>query len=160
MDVALWLVVGAALALGLLGTVVPFLPGTPLIALGALIYAAWTGWAIIGPGRLAILVALAGTGYLLHYVAGALGARHAGSSPWGMVGALLGGIVGLFFGVPGLLLGPLLGAIVGELLKTGDLRLSIRTGVAAFIGMMAGALANVAVAVTMIGLFVWWVVRG
>ena len=160
MDIALWIVVGATLALGLLGTVVPFLPGTPLIALGALIYAASTGWAVIGPGRLAILAALAVTGYLLHHVAGALGARHAGGSMWGVGGAILGGIVGLFFAIPGLLLGPPLGAIAGELLRTGDLRLSIRAGVAAFLGMVAGAVANVALAVTMIGLFIWWVLRG
>ena len=160
MEIVLWLVVGAAFLLGLIGTVVPFLPGTPLIALGALIYAIATGWTVIGPGRLAILVALAAIGYLLHYVAGALGTRRAGGSAWGVAGAILGAIVGLFFGIPGLLLGPPAGAIAGELLKSGDLRLSVRTGIAAFVGMVAGAVANFALAVTMIGLFLWWVARG
>ena len=159
-DVVLWLMVGALLLLGLAGTVVPFLPGTPLIFLGALVYAFAVDWMPIGFGRLAILAALSAAGYVLHYVAGALGTRRVGGSAWAFVGALAGGIVGLFFGLPGLLLGPPLGAIAGELLKSGDVRTSIKTGLAAFIGMVAGAVANFAIGVTMIGLFLWWVARG
>ena len=160
MDVALWVVVGVALALGLIGTIVPFLPGTPLIVLGVLIHAVATGWTVIGPGRLAVLVLLGVTGYVLHYAAAAIGTRRAGASRWGVVGAIVGAVVGLFFGVPGLLLGPPIGAVAAELLKSGDLRLSVRTGIAAFLGMVAGAVANFALGVTMIGLFLWWVARG
>ena len=159
-DVVLWVVVGLLLLLGLIGTVVPFLPGTPLIVAGALVYAVATDWTPIGFGRLAILAGLAALGYLLHYVAGALGTRRAGGSAWAVIGALAGGIIGLFFGLPGLLLGPPLGAIAGELVKTGDVRTSIRTGIAAFLGMVAGAVANFAIGVTMIGLFLWWAARG
>ena len=66
MDVAIWLVVGALMLLGLIGTFVPFLPGTPLIFLGALVHGFATGWTPIGLGRLAILGALAVLAYLLH----------------------------------------------------------------------------------------------
>ena len=159
-DVALWMVVGVLLVLGLAGTVLPFLPGTPLIFAGALIHAFANDWEPIGFGRLAILAALSALGYVLHYVAGALGTRRAGGSAWAFIGALVGGIVGLFFGLPGLLLGPPLGAIAGELLKSGDLRTSVRTGIAAFLGMLAGAVANFAIGVTMTGLFLWWAGRG
>jgi uncharacterized protein YqgC (DUF456 family) len=159
-DVLLWAVVGVLLLLGLIGTVVPFLPGTPLIFLGALIHAYATDWTPVGAGRLAILAALSAFGYALHSLAGALGARGGGGSALAIVGAILGGIVGLFFGLPGLLLGPPLGAIAGELLKSGDLRTSIRTGLGAFVGMVAGAVANVAIGVTMIALFLWWTGRG
>jgi uncharacterized protein YqgC (DUF456 family) len=159
-DVVLWLVVGALLFLGLIGTVVPFLPGTPLIFVGALVHAFAADWTPVGPGRLAILGALSALGYVLHYVAGAFGARHGGGSAWAFVGALVGGIVGIFFGLPGLLLGPPLGAIAAEVLRGGDLRTSIRSGIGAFVGLVAGALANVAIGVTMIALFLWWVARG
>ena len=159
-DVILWVVVGALLVLGLAGTVIPFLPGTPLIFVAALVYAFATDWTPIGFGRLAILAALSALGYVLHYAAGALGTRRAGGSGWAVAGALLGAVVGLFFGVPGLLLGPPLGAIAGELLKSGDVRTSIRTGLAAFIGMIAGAVANFAIGVTMTALFLWWAARG
>jgi uncharacterized protein len=159
-DLVLWLVVGALLVLGLAGTIVPFLPGTPLIVAAAFVHAMATGWTPIGVGRLAILAALAALGLVLHHVAGMLGARRGGGSAWAMGGAVVGGIVGLFFGLPGLALGPPLGAIGGELLKSGNLAASIHTGVATFIGMVAGAVANVALAVVMIALFLWWVARG
>jgi hypothetical protein len=159
-DLVLWLIVGALLVLGLAGTIIPLLPGTPLIVVAALIHAIATGWTPIGVGRLAILATLAALGYVLHYVAGALGARHAGGSTWAIVGALAGGIVGLFFGIPGLLLGPPLGAIAGALLKGGDVTTSVRTGLATFVGMVAGAIANFAIAVVMIALFGWWMARG
>lgn len=159
-DIVRWVVVGALLLLGLVGTIVPFLPGTPLIFVGALVHAFATDWTPIGPGRLTILAALSAFGHVLHYVAGAVGARHGGGSAWAFVGAIVGGIVGVFFGLPGLLLGPPLGAIAGEMLRSGDLTTSIRTGIGAFLGMVAGALANVAIGVTMIALFLWWVARG
>jgi uncharacterized protein YqgC (DUF456 family) len=159
-DTVLWLVVGAFLVLGLAGTVAPFLPGTPLIFLGALVYAYATDWAPVGSGRLVILAALSASSYALHYLAGALGARRGGGGAWAFAGAIVGGIVGLFFGLPGLVLGPPLGAIAGELLKSGDLRTSVRTGIGAFLGMVAGAVANFAIGVTMIALFLWWAARG
>jgi len=59
-----------------------------------------------------------------------------------------------------LLLGPPLGAIAGEMLKSGDVTTSVRTGLATFMGMVAGAVANFAIAVVMIALFGWWVARG
>jgi uncharacterized protein YqgC (DUF456 family) len=139
---------------------VPFLPGTPLIVVAALVHAIANDWTPVGAGRLAILAALAAFGYVLHYAAGALGTRGAGGSAWAVGGALIGAVVGLFFGIPGLLLGPPLGAIGGELLKSGDLEASLRTGLAAFAGMVAGAVANVAIGITMTGLFLWWVARG
>ena len=159
-DVVLWIVIGALLLLGLAGTVVPFLPGTPLIVVAALVHAIAYDWMPVTVTRLLILAALTAVGYALHYAAGALGARGAGGSKWAVAGAIVGGIVGLFFGIPGLLLGPPLGAIAGELLKSGDLRTSVRTGIAAFVGMVAGAIANVAIGVVMIALFLWWVARG
>lgn len=159
-DAAVWAVVVVLLALGLAGTVVPFLPGTPLIAAGALVHAIAYDWTAITPFRLGVLIALALLGYALHYAAGALGARHAGGSRWAVAGAIAGGFAGLFLGIPGLLLGPPVGAIAGELLRGGDVRTSVRTGIAAFLGLLAGAVANFAIGVTMVGLFLWWSARG
>ena len=159
-DTVLWVVVGALLVLGLIGTVAPFLPGTVLIFVGALVYAYATDWTPVGFGRLAILGTLCALSYALHYVASALGARHGGGSAWAFAGAVIGGIVGLFFGLPGLLLGPPLGAIAAELFKSRDLRLSVRTGIGTFLGMAAGAVANFAIGVAMIALFLWWAARG
>jgi uncharacterized protein YqgC (DUF456 family) len=156
----LWVIVIALMLVGLAGTVVPFLPGTPLIFLAALIHAIATDWTPIGGGRLTILALLAAAGYAAPHLASAVGARRGGGSRWAVGGALVGGFVGLFLGVPGLLLGPLVGAIIGELLNSGNVVASIETGVATFVGLIAGAVANIALAVTMIGLFLLWVALG
>ena len=153
-------VVAILLLAGLVGSVVPFLPGTPLILLAALVHAFATGFSPIGPGRLAILAGLTVLAQLLDYLAGAVGAKKFGGSGWAVAGALVGGIVGFFFGPLGLLLGPVLGAVVGELLKQGDLIHSLKAGLGTLIGMLLGAAARFTLAVTMVGLFLWWLWRG
>jgi hypothetical protein len=158
--IAVSIVVGALFLIGLAGTVVPILPGTPLIFAGALVYAFATDFTPIGAGRLVLLGALAALAYLLHYVAGALGAKKYGGSGWAVAGAVLGAIVGIFFGPIGLVLGPIAGAVGGELMKTGDLPGSLRSGFGTLVGMLAGVVANLALAIVMIALFLWWLWRG
>jgi uncharacterized protein YqgC (DUF456 family) len=77
-----------------------------------------------------------------------------------MIGALIGTVAGLFFAPAGLLLGPLVGAVAGELVRSGDVRESLRSGTGAFLGMLTGAVLHFVLALTMVGLFVWWVWRG
>lgn len=138
---------------------VPFLPGPPLIVAGALVYAFATDWSPVGPGRLVILAALATAAYVLAHVAAALGARRSGASAWGVAGALVGAVVGVFFGPLGLVFGPMAGAITGELLRGQDVEGSVRSGLGALVGMAVGVVANLGLALVMIGLFLWWVWR-
>jgi uncharacterized protein YqgC (DUF456 family) len=152
--------VGVLMAAGLVGSVLPFLPGTPLILVGAIVHGFATGWDPIGPGRLAILGGLTALAYVLGHVAGALGAQRFGGSRWAIAGALAGAFVGVFFGPLGLLVGPVAGAIAGELLYRGDVDASVRSGVGAFVGMVAGIVANLALALVMVTLFLYWVWRG
>jgi len=145
---------------GLAGSVLPFLPGPPLIFAGALVYAFATNWMPIGIGRLAILGVLAVLAYALGHAASALGAKRFGGSRWAVVGALVGAVIGIFFGPIGLLFGPVIGAVAGEFLKSGDLEVSTRSGVGALVGMAVGVAANLSLAIVMVGLFLWWVWRG
>lgn len=156
----LWTVVGALMVAGVIGAVLPFLPGAPLILVGAVIYAVFTDFTPVGWGRLAVLGALTVLGFVLEYVASALGARRFGGSRWGVVGAVVGSIVGVFFGLVGLLLGPVVGAVAGELLRSGQLAESLRTGIGAAVGLVAGAIAKLGLALAMVGLFLWWLWRG
>jgi uncharacterized protein YqgC (DUF456 family) len=154
------IVVGLLFLAGVIGSLLPFIPGTPLVLLGAVIYAAATDWTPVGAGRLVVLGILTVLSYVLHHVTGAVGARRYGGSGWAVVGALVGGIVGIFFGPLGLIVGPMAGAVGAELLRSGDLAGSLRSGFGALVGVLVGAAANFAVAVTMVGLFLWWVWRG
>src|SRR5919198_1380979 len=155
--IVLYIVVGALLLAGIVGAVLPYVPGAPLILAGAVIYAVATDFMPVGWGRLAILGALVVLGFVLDHAATALGARRFGGSRWAVLGALVGGIVGLFFGPFGLLLGPLVGAVLGELVASGKLMASLRAGIGTVVGLVIGMLAKFGLTLAMVGLFLWWV---
>ena len=152
-------VVAILMLAGLVGAILPFLPGAPLIFAGALLYALATDFTPIGAGRLAILAALGVLAWALEHVAGVVGARRAGGSR-AVVGATLGLLVGVMVAPIGLLLGPLIGAIAGELLAGRAPGPSVRTGVGAALGVLTGVVAHFALALVMVALFVWWVWQG
>lgn len=150
----LWYMAAAALILlGLAGTILPALPGVPLVFAGMWL-AAWVGdYMHIGAWTVGLLAVLAALAVLIDFIAGMLGARRVSASPAALWGAMIGTVVGLFFGLPGLLLGPFLGALVGELSKGGTIRRSTHVGAATWIGLLFGTLAKLALSFTMIGIF-------
>ena len=154
-------VVGLVVALlflaGLVGSVVPWLPGPVFVVAGALVWALATDFETLGAGRLAVLSALAAIAFVLDLVVGAVGARRYGASPLGMAGAILGALVGLFFGPLGPIIGCVVGAVAGELLRGADLARSVRSGAGAVIGLVAGLAVDLLVTIAMIGLFLYWV---
>lgn len=153
-------VVALLMVAGLAGAALPFVPGTPLILAGALVYAFATDFAPIGIGRLVILGVVALLAQALAWVGAAIGTRHFGGGRWAVAGALVGAVVGLTFAPVGLVLGPLAGATLVELVRTGNLRSSARSGLGAVLGVIVGGAAHVALAAVMVALFYWWVVRG
>ena len=116
MDFQLLIFIPAILliAAGIAGLMLPALPGAPLL-FGGLVLAAWAeGFQYVGTGTLVTLAALALLTYIVDIIAGAFGARRYGASARSLVGATLGAIVGLFFGIPGVVFGPFIGAMLGE----------------------------------------------
>lgn len=149
----LWILAVGLVLVGVVGIVLPGLPGAILVLAG-LALAAWIdGFARVGLGTLAVLAALTALTYVLDFVATAVGARRFGTSWWGVVGALLGTIAGLFFGLPGLLAGPFAGAFVAELIARRDVRQAGRAGVGAWLGLLLGTAARLGVVLAMIGIF-------
>ena len=145
---------------GVVGSLLPFVPGTPLILLGALIHAVATDFHPVDAWRLLFLVGLAVVAYTLDYLSGALGTKKLGGSRWAMFGAILGGLVGIFFGPLGILLGPILGAVAVELIYRKDMAIALKSGVGAVIGVFLGVVAKLSIAVIMVGLFSFWVFQG
>ena len=155
MTLLLWSLAVILVLAGLAGLVLPALPGPPLLFLGFLL-AAWAeDFAYVGAGTLTALGVLAVLAFLADLVAGAFGARRYGASPRSMVGAGLGAVVGIFFGLPGLLLGPFIGAVLGELSAQRDLASAGRAGWGATLGLALGIAAKLALGFAMVGVFLW-----
>jgi uncharacterized protein len=153
MTVLTWVLVIFLVAAGLLGLILPALPG-PLLLFAGLLVAAWAeDFAFVGAGTLVGLGLMALLAFLVDFVAGALGARRYGASPRAFIGATLGALIGIFFGLPGLLFGPFLGAVVGELSARPDLQAAGRAGWGAMIGLVLGTAAKIALGFAMIGVF-------
>jgi uncharacterized protein YqgC (DUF456 family) len=153
-SVLLWVLAVVLVIVGLVGVVLPGLPGTVLVFAG-LVLAAWAdGFTRVGVGTLVVLGAIAAGSYAVDFVAAAVGAQRLGASRRAMAGAAVGTLLGLFLGLPGLIIGPFLGAVVGELTVHRDLAQAGRAGVAAWIGFAIGMAVKVALVFVMIGIFI------
>jgi len=153
MDVVLWAVAVILVIAGIVGIVLPALPGTILIFAGLLV-AAWADdFMRVGPLMLSIIAIIGVATYGVDFVATALGAKHLGASKRAMAGAALGTVLGLFLGLPGIIVGPFLGAIAGELTVHRDWKRVGKAGLAAWVGFVVGTAVKVALAFLMIGLF-------
>lgn len=153
METALWLAAIAAIVVGVAGTVLPALPGAPVVWLG-LVLAAWAdGFERVGGWTLALLGALALVTFFIDLAAAALGAKRVGASGWAICGAFTGALAGIVFGLPGLLLGPFVLAALGQLWHERDWRRAGTVGFAAALGLIVGTAAKLAVVAAMLGLF-------
>jgi uncharacterized protein YqgC (DUF456 family) len=153
-----WQIIGLLLALlvmlaGLIGCLLPGLPGAPLVLAAAVAHRLCFGHHSVNNLVLICLIVLTLISVLLDYVASVYGAKRFGATWRGAVGAALGGLVGLFFGLPGIIIGPFLGAILLELLGGYEFKKAAHAGLGATLGLFAGVIGKCAVCVVMIGLF-------
>ncbi len=138
---------------GLAGAVVPLLPGIPLIFGGIWLAAGVDHYQHVGSGWLIGIGSIAAIGLLLDFTAAALGAKRVGASPQAVSGALIGTVIGIFMGIPGLVFGPFVGALLGELSAGRSLQRSAHVGVATWIGLIFGTLIKLAASIMMVTLF-------
>ena len=153
MTLALYLVGLALVALGIAGLVVPALPGALFLVLGVVLIAWAEGFERIGWPTIVIAAVLAALMTIVDWVASLLGAKRMGASTWGLVGAGIGLVVGMFFGLPGILLGPFAGAVIGELSLRRSLPEAGRAGIGASVGMALGVAAKLALGFGMVGIY-------
>lgn len=155
----LYLVAALLMVVGIAGTVLPALPGIPLVFAG-MVVAAWAGdFQYVGWGWLVALGILTVLSLGIDLLAGSMGAKRVGASKLALAGAVLGSIVGLFFGPLGLFAGPFVGALVGELVNRRDLGQATKVGVGTWFGILLGTVLKLGLAFGMLGLFAfaWWV---
>jgi len=155
MTPVLWSVAILLMAIGIAGIILPALPGT-LFIFGGILLAAWVDdFTRVGPWTVVIIGIIGAASYLVDFAAAALGAKKLGASSRAMVGAGLGTLAGLFFGLPGIIIGPFVGAVIGELTASRDIAKAGKAGVAAWIGFAVGTAVKVGLAFMMIAIFLF-----
>ena len=154
-DFWLWLLAFVLVAVGVAGTVLPALPGVPLVFAGMLLAAWIDDFEKIGYVTLGMLGAIALLSIAIDFAAGIAGARRYGASRKALAGAAIGTVIGLFFGLPGLAFGPFLGALVGELGARNDVMAAGRVAFGTWIGMLIAIVIKVSLVFAMLGIFVF-----
>ncbi|MGE5338324.1 MAG: DUF456 domain-containing protein [Gemmatimonadota bacterium] len=154
MTTVLWVIAVGMIAVGVIGTVLPALPGVAFV-FGGILLAAWaenfariSGWTVGALGALALI------GLLVDYLAAALSAQRVGASRLGIVGAAIGTLAGVFTGLIGVVFLPLVGAFVGELIARRDALRAGRVGLASWVGLLAATVVKIAIVFVMVGVFV------
>ncbi|MDI9240206.1 DUF456 domain-containing protein [Lysobacter sp. LF1] len=153
-----YVLAGILILVGIAGTVLPALPGLPLVFIGMLL-AAWAGdFQRVGWIPLVVLGLLTVLSLGIDLLATSLGAKRVGASRLAVTGALLGTLAGLFFGLVGLFVGPFVGALVGELIHGREVRRAATVGFGTWLGIALGVVLKIGLAFAMLGLFAfaWW----
>lgn len=139
MDIVLLILAFFMMLIGLIGCIVPGLPGTPIAYIGLWmaqatekIHFSWQFLLIWG-----IVVVIIS---VLDYVVPAWGTKHYGGTKWGVWGSTIGVFVGLFFGAMGVIFGPLVGAVIGELISGKQLNDALKAGWGSFVGILFGTI--------------------
>lgn len=152
---AAWLVTIGLLLAGMVGCVLPVLPGHLIILIAAIAHRLMLGeasglrwWSFL------VLAALLAISQAFEMLSGAAGAKWFGGTRWGALGAVVGSLVGMFFLPLGLLLGPLVGAFVAEIaFAKKQSHHAAYSGVGSVVGTLAGMVFKLAVGVVMVAWF-------
>ena len=139
MDVFLAIVAGLLILSGIVGSVVPVLPGPPLGFMGILVLH-FTAYADFSTTFLIVFGIIAMAITVVDYLVPAWGTKKFGGTKYGRNGAMVGIIAGLFFFPPlGIILGPFVGAFVGELIHdSADTSKALKSGLGSFVGFLLG----------------------
>jgi uncharacterized protein YqgC (DUF456 family) len=139
MEITLLILAGICMLVGIIGCIIPGLPGVPVAYAGLWIAQATDridfGWKMLLIwGIVTIVVSV------LDYVVPAWGTKKFGGTKYGVWGSTIGVFVGLFFGAIGVIAGPLIGAILGELIGGKEVREALKAGWGSFIGLLCGTI--------------------
>ena len=154
MTLLLWIVAAILVVIGFAGLVFPALPGIILIFSG-LVVAAWAEhFVYVGWKSITVLALLALFAWLIDLLSGVLGAKKFGASRYALIGAAIGAVCGMFFGIPGIVTGPFFGALFGELIARRPLKDAGIAAIGTWIGLLAGSAMKIAIAFIMLALFI------
>jgi hypothetical protein len=154
MEILLYVLGAAALVAGIAGVVLPAIPGSVLLVAGAVLIGWAEGFTRVSGWTVAACAAIGVAIWVVDLAAGLLGAKAFGASRWAVIGAGLGLLVGMFLGLPGIVLGPAVGAIALEYARDPSFERALKAGAGAFLGFVLGSAVKVALAFALVGVLV------
>ncbi|MEM9130915.1 MAG: DUF456 domain-containing protein [Actinomycetota bacterium] len=156
-DLEATIVIGLVMVVGVLGTVVPFLPGVMLIWLAAVVYGFLVGFSPIGIAVLVVLTLLVAASVIKSVVVPRRAAEGHDVSRWSQLVAVLGAVVG-FFVIPivGVVIGALIGLFVAEYVHHREAGEAWGSTVAVAKGFGLSALIEIGIAVFMTAVWAAW----
>lgn len=154
MEIALYIISGLLIVTGLVGCILPALPGLPLAYAGILALH-FTERVQFTTGELIFLTSIMIVAQVLDYILPAWLTKKVGGSRLGTVGSIVGLIVGLFFPPFGLILGPFLGAIIGELMNGEGTKTALKSGMGSFIGFIL----TTGLKMCVCGIYIWYFIK-
>jgi uncharacterized protein YqgC (DUF456 family) len=154
MEVLLLVLGVCVVVVGVVCLALPLVPGVAIIFTGIVLVAWADDFTRIGPVMLGLLFVLTVVAMIADNVAGMFGARRAGASGWGVFGAGVGALIGLPFGLPGVILGPAVGALALEYMKNPDLARAGKAGLGGLLGYVLAVVAKAVFGLTLVSLAV------
>lgn len=155
MEILLYVLGAVALLVGLAGVVLPALPGPPLLVAGAVLVGWADGFTRVSGWTVAACAVLGAVIWAVDFAAGVLGAKAFGATKWAVIGSGIGLLVGLFLGLPGIILGPAIGALAFEYARDPNFQRALKAGVGAFVGFVLGSAVKVALSFVLVGILLF-----
>lgn len=152
-----WQIIVAILlvVIGISGTILPMLPGVPLVFAGLLLAAWHNAFEQVSILTMVIIGVIALLAWVIDFVASMMTAKKFGASKYAMWGAGIGAIVGIAGGIVGLIIGPAVGAIIGELIAHQDKTKATTVGIAAGLGFVLALAVKIVLVLTMLAIFAY-----
>ncbi|MGQ9804653.1 MAG: DUF456 domain-containing protein [Chlorobiales bacterium] len=153
MEIFFWVLCAVCVLIGLVGTILPMLPGTPIVFIG-LLFGAWANdFEKVGWISLTVMAVLTALTFAVDFIATKIGVEKTGASSLALFGAMLGTVLGIFFGFFGVFVFPFIGAVLGEYVVKRDAIQAGKVGLGTWLGMVIGIAAKLGINFAMIGVF-------
>jgi len=153
-----WLLVALAITcciIGVIGSLLPGVPGTPLSYVGMLLFHFSDQSNRIAIWVHVIFILLVIAVLVLDYIIPIIGTKKFGGSKYGVWGSTIGLIVGLFFGIWGVIIGPFLGAFIFEMIHKRDTKRAFKSALGSFVGFLLSTGIKAILALIMLGVILW-----
>jgi uncharacterized protein YqgC (DUF456 family) len=161
LEITYFIIALLIMIVGLLGVILPVIPGIVIIFVSTLLYGSLTGFETISVRLIVVFGVLTALTYLLDYLATAFGVKKMGGSFAGASGAVIGMILGFLIpgvGLFGFVIGAFIGAFIFELMVVKETRIALKAGLGSFLGFLLGGFIKFVIGSIMIGVFIYYAI--